>query len=45
LSNHCRYDSSLSLLTKKFVSLLEGAEDGTIDLNKEAEMLEVRFIV
>jgi len=33
------------LLTKKFVSLLEGAEDGTIDLNKEAEMLEVRFIV
>ncbi|TVT97493.1 hypothetical protein EJB05_57258, partial [Eragrostis curvula] len=41
-SNHCRYDSSLSLLTKKFISLLRRAEDGTIDLNKAAEMLEVQ---
>ncbi|GJN38347.1 hypothetical protein PR202_gb27380 [Eleusine coracana subsp. coracana] len=39
-SNSCRYDSSLSLLTKKFISLLEGAEDGTLDLNKAAETLE-----
>ncbi|XP_062225094.1 transcription factor E2FB-like [Phragmites australis] len=42
LSNHCRYDSSLSLLTKKFINLLEGAEDGTLDLNKAAETLEVQ---
>ncbi|KAK3145345.1 hypothetical protein QOZ80_4AG0327640 [Eleusine coracana subsp. coracana] len=41
-SNSCRYDSSLSLLTKKFISLLEGAEDGTLDLNKAAETLEVQ---
>ncbi|KAL6653193.1 hypothetical protein ACP70R_012118 [Stipagrostis hirtigluma subsp. patula] len=40
--NHCRYDSSLSLLTKKFINLLEGAEDGTLDLNKAAETLEVQ---
>jgi len=25
------------LLTKKFVNLLQGAEDGTLDLNKAAE--------
>ncbi|KAL6885484.1 hypothetical protein ACP4OV_010263 [Aristida adscensionis] len=42
LLNHCRYDSSLSLLTKKFINLLEGAEDGTLDLNKAAETLEVQ---
>uniref|UniRef100_A0A0A9FD94 E2Fa2-2 n=1 Tax=Arundo donax TaxID=35708 RepID=A0A0A9FD94_ARUDO len=40
--NHCRYDSSLSLLTKKFINLLERAEDGTLDLNKAAETLEVQ---
>ncbi|OEL24266.1 Transcription factor E2FB [Dichanthelium oligosanthes] len=40
--NHCRYDSSLSLLTKKFINLLQGAEDGTLDLNKAAETLEVQ---
>ncbi|CAD6256869.1 unnamed protein product [Miscanthus lutarioriparius] len=35
--SHCRYDNSLSLLTKKFINLLQGAEDGTLDLNKAAE--------
>ncbi|CAN6289579.1 unnamed protein product [Urochloa humidicola] len=35
--NHCRYDSSLSLLTKKFLNLLQGAENGTLDLNKAAD--------
>ncbi|CAN6247830.1 unnamed protein product [Urochloa humidicola] len=39
---HCRYDSSLSLLTKKFLNLLHGAENGTLDLNKAAETLEVQ---
>ncbi|KAF8647691.1 hypothetical protein HU200_065330 [Digitaria exilis] len=41
-TNHCRYDSSLSLLTKKFLNLLQGAENGTLDLNKAAETLEVQ---
>ncbi|CAN1133972.1 Transcription factor E2FA [Linum perenne] len=36
----CRYDSSLGLLTKKFVNLIKDAEDGIIDLNKAAETLE-----
>lgn len=29
------------LLTKKFVSLVQEAKDGTLDLNKTAEILEV----
>jgi transcription factor E2F3 len=33
------------LLTKKFINLLQEAEDGTIDLNKAAEALEVWFVV
>lgn len=36
-----RYDSSLGLLTKKFINLLETAEDGILDLNKAAELLSV----
>ncbi|XP_038716350.1 transcription factor E2FC isoform X3 [Tripterygium wilfordii] len=36
----CRYECSLGLLTKKFVSLIQGAEDGTLDLNKTAEALQ-----
>ncbi|KAJ7966859.1 Transcription factor [Quillaja saponaria] len=40
--NNCRYDSSLGLLTKKFVSLIQDAKDGTLDLNKSAEVLEVQ---
>ncbi|XP_038716349.1 transcription factor E2FC isoform X2 [Tripterygium wilfordii] len=38
----CRYECSLGLLTKKFVSLIQGAEDGTLDLNKTAEALQVQ---
>lgn len=38
----CRYDSSLGLLTKKFINLLKHAEDGILDLNKAAETLEVQ---
>ncbi|CAA7393896.1 unnamed protein product [Spirodela intermedia] len=38
----CRYDSSLGLLTKKFINLLKHAEDGILDLNKAAETLRVQ---
>lgn len=38
----CRYDSSLGLLTKKFINLIKRAEDGVLDLNKAAETLEVQ---
>ncbi|CAH8362801.1 unnamed protein product [Eruca vesicaria subsp. sativa] len=41
-SNHCRYDSSLGLLTKKFVNLIREAEDGSLDLNYSADVLEVQ---
>jgi hypothetical protein len=33
------------LLTKKFINLLQGAENGTLDLNKAAETLEVWFSI
>ncbi|CAN1251901.1 Transcription factor E2FB [Linum perenne] len=36
----CRYDSSLGLLTKKFINLIKHAEDGMLDLNKAADTLE-----
>lgn len=38
----CRYDSSLGLLTKKFINLIKHAEDGMLDLNKAAETLKVQ---
>ncbi|XP_043698309.1 transcription factor E2FA-like [Telopea speciosissima] len=38
----CRYDSSLGLLTKKFIKLIKRAEDGILDLNKAADILEVQ---
>ncbi|BAF08963.1 transcription factor E2FB [Oryza sativa Japonica Group] len=38
----CRYDSSLGLLTKKFINLLKQAPDGILDLNNAAETLEVQ---
>nr|XP_043635776.1 transcription factor E2FA isoform X2 [Erigeron canadensis] len=38
----CRYDSSLGLLTKKFINLIKQAEDGTLDLNNAADTLEVQ---
>lgn len=37
-----RYDTSLGLLTKRFVGLLRGAPDGVLDLNQAAEKLEVQ---
>lgn len=37
-----RYDSSLGLLTRKFIGLMEEAEDGLLDLNKAAEALHVQ---
>jgi hypothetical protein len=37
-----RYDSSLGLLTKKFVDLVKVAEDGVLDLNQAADMLSVQ---
>ncbi|KAG6509959.1 hypothetical protein ZIOFF_027967 [Zingiber officinale] len=36
----CRYDSSLGLLTKRFINLLKQAQDDTLDLNKAAQTLE-----
>ncbi|XP_047168837.1 transcription factor E2FA-like [Vigna umbellata] len=41
-ASSCRYDSSLGLLTKKFINLVKHAEDGILDLNKAAETLEVQ---
>ncbi|XP_010520455.1 PREDICTED: transcription factor E2FB-like isoform X2 [Tarenaya hassleriana] len=38
----CRYDSSLGLLTKKFINLIKQAEDGILDLNKAADTLQVQ---
>ncbi len=40
-AGNCRYDSSLGLLTKKFVNLVEAAPDGVLDLNKAADALAV----
>ncbi|KAG8470831.1 hypothetical protein KFE25_009252 [Diacronema lutheri] len=38
----CRYDSSLGLLTKKFVSLIQNAQEGVLDLNLAATALNVQ---
>ena len=37
-----RYDTSLGLLTKKFIDLLEGSADGVIDLNVASVQLNVQ---
>uniref|UniRef100_A0A0E0KQF2 E2F/DP family winged-helix DNA-binding domain-containing protein n=1 Tax=Oryza punctata TaxID=4537 RepID=A0A0E0KQF2_ORYPU len=37
-----RYDNSLGLLTRKFINLLKQAQDGTLDLNDAAKILDVR---
>ncbi|NXE50183.1 E2F2 factor, partial [Casuarius casuarius] len=37
-----RYDTSLGLLTKKFIHLLSESADGVLDLNRAAEVLEVQ---
>jgi len=39
--SNCRYDSSLGLLTKKFVDLVSAAPGGILDLNRAAESLNV----
>ena len=41
--SNCRYDSSLGLLTKKFVDLVSAAPGGILDLNRAAESLAVRL--
>ena len=38
----CRYDSSLGLLTKKFVQLIQSAPGGILDLNAAATQLGVQ---
>ncbi|NWS47836.1 E2F2 factor, partial [Probosciger aterrimus] len=37
-----RYDTSLGLLTKKFIRLLHESPDGVVDLNRAAEVLGVQ---
>uniref|UniRef100_A0A0E0DDZ4 E2F/DP family winged-helix DNA-binding domain-containing protein n=1 Tax=Oryza meridionalis TaxID=40149 RepID=A0A0E0DDZ4_9ORYZ len=37
-----RYDNSLGLLTRKFINLLKQAQDGILDLNDAAKILDVR---
>ncbi|NXA77100.1 E2F2 factor, partial [Thryothorus ludovicianus] len=37
-----RYDTSLGLLTKKFLCLLNESPEGVVDLNRAAEVLEVQ---
>ena len=41
-SNACRFDSSLGLLTRKFVTLLREADEGVLDLNAAADRLSVQ---
>ncbi|KAB5586720.1 hypothetical protein PHYPO_G00004830 [Pangasianodon hypophthalmus] len=41
-SEKTRYDTSLGLLTKKFVQLLGQSSDGVVDLNQAAEALNVQ---
>lgn len=37
-----RYDTSLGLLTKKFIGLLENSPHGIVDLNIASEKLDVQ---
>jgi E2F/DP family winged-helix DNA-binding domain. len=37
-----RYDTSLGLLTKRFVGLLQSSPDGVVDLNVASERLDVQ---
>lgn len=41
-ANGCRYDNSLGLLTRRFVSLLKESPDGILDLNHAATALDVQ---
>uniref|UniRef100_A0A6V7QWJ7 E2F/DP family winged-helix DNA-binding domain-containing protein n=1 Tax=Ananas comosus var. bracteatus TaxID=296719 RepID=A0A6V7QWJ7_ANACO len=40
--NNCRYECSLGLLTKRFITLLHQSEDGFLDLNRVADVLKVQ---
>ena len=42
LANNNRYDSSLGLLTKKFVQILKSSPDNSLDLNRAASELGVQ---
>lgn len=42
LQIHTRYDTSLGLLTKKFIDLLQDSEDGSVDLNLASLTLNVQ---
>lgn len=42
MMSSCRYDSSLSLLTRKFIDMLNSAPDGSLDLNHAVEALGVQ---
>lgn len=37
-----RYETSLGILTKRFVSLLRSSNNGILDLNHAAELLDVQ---
>lgn len=37
-----RYETSLGILTKRFVSLLRSSNNGILDLNNAAEILDVQ---
>ncbi|XP_032815243.2 transcription factor E2F3-like [Petromyzon marinus] len=41
-SERSRYDTSLGLLTKKFLGLMNQSSDGVVDLNRAAETLAVQ---
>lgn len=42
MTSGCRYDSSLGMLTKKFLRLIDDAQDGVLDLNKASDTLQVQ---
>lgn len=43
LNGHCLMLCVAGLLTKKFLNLIQAVPDGTLDLNKTADILEVIF--
>uniref|UniRef100_UPI00358DF26B transcription factor E2F3-like n=1 Tax=Myxine glutinosa TaxID=7769 RepID=UPI00358DF26B len=42
LANRCRYDSSLGLITQRFLSLMQKSPDGSVELNNAAKILGVQ---
>ena len=41
----CRYDTSLGLLTKRFINLIETADEGTLDLNKGTRAIDTHTLI